>query len=102
MYCTGISQLSTLLSILERQIMSEEDFEKKKKLIEEKEKVQYEFEKRLLHLCVKGLSEDEMNKLEYSEWYTLFSEVNDFVFMAPFQELLRQRRLRENLMQDTS
>lgn len=101
-YSTGISRLSTLLSILERQIMNEEDFEKRKKLIEEKENIQYEFEKRLLLLCVEGLSEEDLSKLWYGEWYILFSEVSDFVFMAPFQELSRQRRLRENSTPDTS
>ncbi|MCL7402027.1 MAG: hypothetical protein LZ168_04490 [Thaumarchaeota archaeon] len=100
-YSTGVSQLSTLLSILERQIMNEEDFEKRRKLIEEKEKIQYEFEKKLLLLCVEGLNEDELGKLEYSEWYILFSEVNEFVFIAPFQELLKQRKSRRSLTQDT-
>ena len=101
-YSAGINQLSTLISILERQIMSEQDLEKKKRLVEDKERIQYEFEKKLLLLCVEGLNEDELGKLEYSEWYILFSEVNDFVFISPFQELLKQRRSRRNLTQDIS
>lgn len=95
MFNSGINFLLSLISRLEDKIVEENDAEKRVKLIEEREKAQYELEKRLLLICVQDMTEEKLDKLEYGEWYKLFSEVNEFVFIIPFQELLNQRRSRE-------
>lgn len=91
MFSSGINFLSSLISRLDSRIGEEPEIEKKKRLIEERERAQYELEKRLLLLCVEGMSEDRLEKLDYSEWYRLFSEVSEFVFVAPFRELSSPR-----------
>lgn len=93
-----INYLSSLLTKLDAQIEKETDLEKKKKLIEEREQINYEFEKKILMLCVEGMTEEKLNDLDYAEWYQLFNEVNFFVVLAPLEVLRKGRGSSQNEM----
>jgi len=92
MYSSGLQYLSNLLDELRRTLSQEANIEKKKELQEEIIKLQYEYERKLLLTCVDEIKEEDLEKLDYLEWYQLVDRVIDFVFLKPMEELRVRRR----------
>jgi len=92
MYSSGLQLMSNLLDDLRRMIDRENDIEKRKRLWEEHMKVQYDYERKLLLTCVEGMTEDEIQNMDYGEYYALVNQVVDFIFLAPLRELLGRQK----------
>jgi len=92
MYASGLQLMSNLLDDLRKMIDRENDLERRRKLWEEYMRMQYDYEKRLLLTCVEGMTEDEIQNMDYGEYYALVNQVADFVFLAPLRELLGRQR----------
>ena len=91
MYSSGLQLMSNLYDDLRSMINRETDLEKRKKLWEEFMKLQYDYERKLLLTCVEGMTEEEMEKMDYGEYYALVNQVVDFIFLAPLRELSGRR-----------
>jgi len=91
MYSSGLQYLSNLLDELRKTLSRETDVEKIKKLQEEITNLQYEYERKLLLTCVNEIKEEDLEKLDYLEWYQLVDRVIDFVFTQPLKELQTRR-----------
>jgi dGTP triphosphohydrolase len=94
MYESGISYLSSLLTSLSRELDKEIDIEKKKQIIQEAEKTQYEFERRLLLNCIEGMTEERLDMLDIDVWRELLSHVVAFNFLTS-RKSLGQQEFRE-------
>ncbi|MEO0158603.1 MAG: hypothetical protein ABIM59_07755, partial [candidate division WOR-3 bacterium] len=97
MFDSGVNKLSSYIRFLDGMIQVERDVAKKEELVEMREKKQYEFEKKLLKLCVENISDDELDSMEYGEWYELFNHISDFVLVAPFREFLQRLESRRDV-----
>lgn len=97
MFDSGVNKLSSYIRFLDGMIQVERDVAKKEELVEMREKKQYEFEKKLLKLCVENISDDELDSMEYGEWYELFNHISDFVLVAPFREFLQRQESRRDV-----
>ena len=95
MFESGIFYLSSLLTNLTHQSDLETDIEKKKKIIEEAVKTQYEFERKLLLTCVENMNEEKLDNLDIDVWRELLNEVVKFNFLTSTR-LLEQPRSRED------
>ena len=91
MYESGLQLMTNLVDDLRKMIDRENDLEKKKKLWEEFMKLQYDYERKLLLTCVEGMTEEEMEKMDYGEYYALVNKVVDFIYIAPLRELSERR-----------
>lgn len=91
MYSSGLQLMSNLYDDLRNMINHETDLEKRKKLWEEFMKLQYDYERKLLLTCVEGMTEEELEKMDYGEYYALVNQVVDFIFLSPIRELLGRR-----------
>jgi len=81
MYESGISYLSSLLTSLSKELDRETNIEKKKQIIQEAEKTQYEFERKLLLNCIEGMTEEKLDELDINVWRELLSHVVAFNFL---------------------
>ncbi|MEM4342588.1 MAG: hypothetical protein QXF97_08615 [Candidatus Caldarchaeum sp.] len=97
MFDSGVNKLSSYIRFLDGMIQIERDVAKKEELVEMREKKQYEFEKKLLKLCVENISDEELDSMEYGEWYELFNHISDFVFVSPFREFLQRQESRRDV-----
>jgi len=91
MYSSGLQLMSNLYDDLRNMIRHETDLERKKKLWEEFMKLQYDYERKLLLTCVEGMTEEELENMDYGEYYALVNQVVDFIFLAPLRELSGRR-----------
>jgi len=91
MFETGLQLMSNLLDDLRRMIERETDLERKRKLWEEYLKTQYDYERKLLLTCVEGIGEEDIDAMDYGEYYALVNQVVDFVYLAPLRELSERR-----------
>jgi len=91
MYSSGLQLMSNLYDDLRNMIRHETDLEKKKRLWEEFMKLQYDYERKLLLTCVEGMTEEELENMDYGEYYALVNQVVDFIFLAPLRELSGRR-----------
>ena len=82
MFESGLSYLSSYLMSLGRELERESDLEKKKRIIEESEKTQYEFEKKLLLMSVEGMTEEKLDELDINTWRELLSAVVEYNFLT--------------------
>jgi hypothetical protein len=100
MFESGLSYLSSYLMSLGRELERESDLEKKKKIIEESEKTQYEFEKKLLLMSVEDLSEEKLDEMDINIWRELLNAVVEFNFLTR-AGLSARRESREGLIPAT-
>jgi len=97
MFESGLSYLSSYLMSLGRELERESDLEKKKRIIEESEKTQYEFEKKLLLMSVEGMTEEKLDELDINTWRELLSAVVEYNFLTR-AGLSARRESREGLI----
>ena len=91
MYESGLQLEANILDDMKEMIRRESDLEKRKKLWEQYLKMQYDYEKKLLLKCVEGMTEEELDKMDYGEYYVLVNQVIRFIFLTPLRELSERR-----------
>jgi len=81
MFESGISWLSWYLISLDRELNRESNLERKKEIVRERERAQYEFERKMLLASVEDMTEEKLDELDVDTWRELLNHVVEWNFL---------------------